>query len=334
MADHGGPTLTRLQLVSVTTTGDPAKSIADSFGAFVVQSNWLKAVTKPFGGLTSATNQNVVLPALPAGELDVVSWLTQQLTTGALHLPADPTGLLYLVWVPHSNCVGQDSYHNFITHNNTKVAFAQICEFADLTYQPQGSMGHEIIEVISDPYPTDMTPGNANGGYYFNEGAWAYADEVADACNLSVQESGWQLAGAWSNSAAASGGSPCIPYPAGDTYYNVSPSGPLSWNEWNTKSVVVHPGSSVTITLTGWASPATTDTWNLTAENNPLSGPGSYFTPTLTLSAPTIQQGASVTLKIGAHSTDPVGATAYVTVLSGGPNGTGTGYWPFAVLVQ
>jgi hypothetical protein len=337
MPNHGSPPLSRLQLISITTVGDPVEPLAKQFSAFVVGSNWLKEVTKDYGGLMSATSTNVVLPAFQPGLVSVPGWLLTQLQQGTLTLPADPTGVLLMTYVPYANCAGQSSYHNAITYAGIQVAFAEICEFENLSAQYGGSMGHEIIETITNPYSTNENPGpSANGGYYFNgdNAPWGFVpSEVADACNLTTTEGPWQLAGAWSNVAAASGGSPCVPYPPTATYYNVSPSGTMFWNQWNNTPVAVPQGSSVSVTLTGWASPSTTDTWNLSTAQTELNGPGHFDAQPL-LSASTIKQGSSVTLTFSSKLSDPKGSTAFVQVISGGPHGSGTGYWPFEVRVQ
>src|SRR5207302_9488968 len=53
MPSHGGTTLPKLQLVTVTFQGYPYRSFVESFGDFVVNSQWLAAVTQDYGPLTA-----------------------------------------------------------------------------------------------------------------------------------------------------------------------------------------------------------------------------------------------------------------------------------------
>ena len=63
MPDHGQPPLSRLQLVTVTFGAYPFQSFVESFGDFVVTSQWLAAVTQDFGPITATHLKPVNLHA-------------------------------------------------------------------------------------------------------------------------------------------------------------------------------------------------------------------------------------------------------------------------------
>jgi hypothetical protein len=122
-------------------------------------------------------------------------------------------------------------------------------------------LSHEVIEAATDPVRTPTV-----AGYHLLDpnNPWTYiGGEVADLCTQSAPyraaDGGLVAQRIWSNSAASLGtGSPCIPAPAGETYFNVG-------IEPHT-TVVLDAGSStartVTYTLTGWSTAPRTD-WSV-----------------------------------------------------------------------
>jgi hypothetical protein len=172
------------------------------------------------------------------------------------------------------------------------------CEFSVDTATSVAS--HEIAEII-----TDAAVSQSQGGLFFDAGQDPWVGEVGDTCNFSLfwQECGFTFVASWSNASAAAGLPPCVPWPSGVRYVNVSPDPavPLS----------VSAGDSATITLTGWATAPGTP-WRLRVL------PDFYarqdFAPTASLEAPTINDGDRVRLTLGVPSGTPPGATATIRV--------------------
>ncbi len=143
----------------------------------------------------------------------------------------------------------------------TPITYAIIVDCGGGIDELTVAASHEIIEATTDPY--DGT------GWYLDQGqndedasvppasairdqGWADTDsfgEIGDNCEGLI-DSSWTLDGGtvvqriWSRSAAAAGQNPCVPVPAGETYYNVTPD----------KAVyVAEVGSSFTVDVTGFS---------------------------------------------------------------------------------
>jgi len=297
MPSHGGAQLRNLQLVTVTFRGYPFRAFVESFGDFVVHSQWLAAATQDYGPVTATHLGKVVLDSPPGGaSSDLAAVLRSNIDSGTLPFPSDPAGLLYLVYAPPP-CPG-GGYHGSFEHSGKTVAFAVALDCED-GLGAEGVMTHEIAEAASDPFFS---------GFFFDAAQSPWIGETGDICNLSPPslEGGYQFLGIWSNAAAASGGSPCVPYTAGP-YFNVSPS-PAT-------PQTVDAGSSVTFTLTGWSTEPMPGGWPLGAF------PDSYapqdFDPRPVFSRTTINNGAQVTLTLHVPANAPSGAEATVRVTSG-----------------
>jgi hypothetical protein len=130
-------------------------------------------------------------------------------------------------------------------------------ELAGLTV----AASHELVEATTDPY-------NGSGWYLdqdqnlldaglptpqnLRNQAWADTfqfGEIGDNCE-SLLDPTWTLDGGvvvqriWSTSAAAAGQNPCIPVPAGETYYNATPDKAI---------YVADVGASFTVNVTGFS---------------------------------------------------------------------------------
>jgi hypothetical protein len=347
MPKGSGSALSQLELVTVAFEGEeqylafgspptPTATVADEFGDFIVQSQWLQTVTagytpSPFPAKHLA---KITLPAYTSSTWDLPTFIQQAISNGSLPNPGT-SGVLYQVYAPSAACAGQSSYHQAVPLTGGQVVLAsQIC--GNYAFLP-GAAGpsHEIIETITDPFSYI-----GKTGYTFNGiSPWALEGEVGDACEsiTATTESGWSLANVWSNKAAAAGGSPCVPIPA--SYANVSPSGPFPYgssqfsaSSWNTAPMIVPAGGSVTIALTGWNSPATSTPWYIQAQVLPVN---SQFTPTTSLGGGVagpggtvqISDGATVTLTLGVPAGTASGRIASLLVASQGQGGT----WPLQV---
>jgi hypothetical protein len=186
----------------------------------------------------------------------------------------------------------------------------------ELASDIEASASHEIMEASTDPFPYTnpawdiIDPNNPWGGT---------GGETADLCEgQTLQQNGFFVQRIWSNTAAAlENVPPCIPAPPGG-FYDVSPAP-------NTTQTVA-AGASTTFTLTGFST-APIPPWNL------IAFPGySTFTPTLALSASTIGNGQTATLKVTVPAGTPSQGYASVFV-SSSRAADDFNYWLVAVQV-
>lgn len=342
MPKGSGSTLPQLDLVTVTFAGvlqwdgTPMTPQAQAFGDFVVGSQWLQTVTasyrssSPFSATHYAKKE---YPSLPAGTIDIPTFLTQGLQQGTLPFPttaAQQSGLLYAVYVPPQSCAtgpyAGSSYHDSFVYNGETIAFARMCGDAPFLGNNVGP-SHEIAEAITDPYSsTSGTAYTFSGSNTPITDPWFTQGEVGDACEGFVAtEGGWSLATIWSNDAVATNGrSPCVPAPA--TYHNVSPSGPLAWQDWDTSSISLASPGSVNVSLTGWTYPSSTASWTITADvdtNTP------YLSASLSSSTISNNGTVNMTLSLPAGYTSGTRAWVYVHSNASGAQTV----WPFEVVV-
>lgn len=336
----GGPVLPSLQLVTVAFQGDTQNdnsltgADASAFGDFVVHSKWLQTVTADYRTGSSFVASHVAhhdLPPYPGGAVDVPTLLTNAFNSSVIPFPTNPGGYLYEVFVPQAGCSGGASRHDSFTYGGYYVAWAQVC--GNAVFMPgERAASEEIIEAITNPY------GN---GFNFSQGPimpWTDQGEVVDACSgiPLAAEGGYTLATAWSNSAANVGGrSPCVPAPG--AYYNVVPTSPISFDEADTTPVTAQVGSTVNVTLTGWALGASsTATWEVTAAfmegvtvqpklvGTQGSLPGSVI----------VGVKKPITLQITVPAGTGHGTTSWVDVTSHYPGGSqSTAVWPIAISI-
>src|SRR5439155_4397455 len=116
---------------------------------------------------------------------------------------------------------------------------------------------------------------------------------------------GFRFTAIWSNTAAASGGSPCVPWAAGHPYYNVSPS--------PSAPQIVPAGGSATFTLTGWST-APVSPWTVSVTPDQYATQNFDTTPSLT--ATTINDGTTTQLTLHVPAGTPSGGSATVRVHS------------------
>jgi hypothetical protein len=319
MPNHGVPPLPKLQLVTVTFAGYPYESQVQAFGDFIVGSTWLQTITQDFGPLPASHIAKLVLPAPPQGTTEYQSILAAGFRNGTIPYPADPTGVLYLVYPP-SPTPNRDSFHASFNYYGATLTYAVAMDSTSAS-AAETVLSHEIAEAITDPWSVWLAAGYREYGEYFDPTQSAWAGEVADVCQHSpmIVEGGYSLFAAWSNTAAALGGSPCVPYPAGQPYYNVSPS--------SAAPQAVPPGGSVTITLTGWST-ADLPAWPIRVAADAYAPQAFDSTPRLSSSH--VGNGGTVTLTLNVPNGTPPGATATVDVFSG--SGWYGSVWPLKIV--
>jgi hypothetical protein len=200
------------------------------------------------------------------------------------------------------SCSAFGGYHSNITYTDgtTQIAYAIMpnCPsgdpVADLNYVTLAA-SHEVIEATTDPIP--------GGGWYLDQyfggdagptqaqyrnDPWAQADsfgEVGDNCESILLSTWWIDGGApeggsfevqriWSPAAAALGHNPCIPVPAGESYYNASTDKVLYVADVGTSFTVnVSPFSD--IARAAWRLDAVD--WTPTQSTNAQGGPLQYL---------------------------------------------------------
>jgi hypothetical protein len=168
-----------------------------------------------------------------------------------------------------ASCSAFGGYHSNITYTDgtTQIVYAIMpdCDSGDPVADLQNvtvAASHEIAEAATDPHV-----GTNEIGWYLDQAfvldagvtvpqlrnePWANADsfgEVGDNCeSLLFQtwplDSGVQVQRIWSPSAASAGHNPCVPVPAGESYYNTSTDKVL---------YVADVGTSFTVDVTGFS---------------------------------------------------------------------------------
>lgn len=354
---NGGPVVAAPKLVTITFAGYGEDATMKSFADWIAGSSWLTQVGHDYGVGSAVHAAHVVLqmtaPTTPS-DLDTQALIEQKIGDGTLPSAFDVDGgvdggtgvdagagaaggYVYVLFYPQGTTAGSflggpdtcadlgggqyiGGYHWETQSGAYHVPYAVVPTCSDASgvegaADLEASASHEIIEASTDPFPYTDT------GYALTDpnNPWTYTDgEVADLCEgQTVQQGGFTVQRIWSNSAAAAGTAPCIPAPA-EGFYDVSPAP-------NTTQTVA-AGSSVTFTLTGFST-APLPPWSLQA----LAGPGT-FVPTLELSASTIGNGQTATLKVTVPTT--AAAQGYAAVfVSSSRSPADFNYWPVAISV-
>lgn len=327
---HTGSVLSTPELVTITYSDFVFRDKVEQFGDFVVTSKWLDAVGKEYGVGKGVHRQKVRLadPAPPMlTDAQIGSFLVQQAKAGALPAPsAQDSQLIYLFYLPGTTkvddgtgtrlCVAAyDGYHDTGHLNGFAYGYAVLVDCEGDLDSLTDTASHEIIESATDP----------SDGWFLDVGQGSHwsglnTAEVGDLCEdyAVVKESGWALQRSWSNAAAMAGASPCVPIPAGEVFFDVTPMPP---------SVVSVPaGQSTTFTLTGWSTAPVHD-WSITASVPDTAD----FDPMAVVAKGAINNGTSLTVTLSVPKGTPPGVLGSVQIYNGPVSGN---YWPITVLSQ
>jgi hypothetical protein len=271
-----GRTLPTLRLVTIVAEGDPLRDQVFAFGDALVTSEWLAAVTADYGIAPTGTSQHLVGPALTGNVTmaDMRDYVRRAVAASGGQLAPASAPAVYLLYLPataqytdgdgiNCQCNELNGAHDSLDASNA-FAFVQRCSAGDAE-QATVTASHEVIEALTDPVPGEgvllptNTPADFLGG-----------GEVADLCNeTQVDEGGWVYQRSWSNSAAGTGGDPCVPAsPA--PYFNVSAE-----KQWFPAS----PGQALQIPLTAWSTAPRPD-WYVIAFVGSGAPPGTTVTLT------------------------------------------------------
>jgi hypothetical protein len=214
---------------------------------------------------------------------------------------------------PGTSCVDFGGYHNSARQGGVELSYAVVAACQDVlptltdVEDREGVASHELIEAVTDPVPFN------HPSFVFDDptSSWfgLLGGEIGDLCQRGDGKEIWRESGfvaqrVWSISAAAADHDPCVPGAATD-YVNlvVQPA----------RVPRIAPGGHQAITLRGWASGAARGTsWPIEAVSlSPMPGE-----ETLTLSAQTIKDGATVSLDVAVPASAQVGSLAQFVVLS------------------
>jgi hypothetical protein len=251
--------------VTLTYAGDPNAAAFERFSEFAAGSSWLDAVGAEFGVGTGTAAAALRLPGggpMTITDDELKHVIATNIASGALPEPVgDPNDFVYMFYFPASTTVLDmhgapicpagppgdfvAGYHYEYADAVRHFAYAVVagCARAQEVIDYEFTASHELIEAATDPYPT-LDPAYNITDY---RDAWRYTfGELGDLCNQKrVMSCGHLLTRVWSNAAALSGGSPCVPVPAGEAYFNTSVPTTMLQN--------VVPGQVLSFPVTGFS---------------------------------------------------------------------------------
>ncbi len=323
VADHSGPVMAHVQLVPIFYADDTDTQVLTSFSQWIVGSQWLNTVGADYGVSTGSVLKVVQrTDTAPAtiDDSDIIKLLYAGLADGTLPKPAGGLGdVLYMLWFPATTTVtaGPDKscdafggYHNSVRQGGVELSYAVIAACSDFVdgltdlEDREVVASHELIEAATDPLP-DNHP-----SFQLDDptSPWfGFGTEVADLCQRGdtteiVREAGFVAQRSWSTAAASADHDPCVPGATAD-YFNLVVQNP--------GVLRIAPGGHQAVTLRGWAAGAARGTsWQLS------TGAVMDAAQTLTLSASTVKDGATVSLDVALPQTAQIGDQPMFAVFS------------------
>jgi hypothetical protein len=304
MPQNGGQApLSKINLVTVSFADTPEVSQIEAFGSWLVTSSYWLTVGKDYGvgagththvKLTDATPDTVI-------DHDFAAYVDGKVGAGELPGTAQSVYMFFFsTAVTTTDQAGAGGWHNRSAGGHDYAVILPGCSPApgDILDQYTFVAGHEAIESATDPSPLS--------GYDFGFGE----GEVADLCDVTTVQDGYDVPTIWSNSAAAKGGSPCIPA-SSLPYIDVDPSMPHV-------SIASSAGASAELTLTGWSTAVTGD-WLLQVAV--VGQNAQAFTATLDSPTDLINNGGTAKLTVTTDGSAGAGSTAIIEVQSYAPSG-------------
>jgi hypothetical protein len=302
---HTTKVLPSPQAVTVTYNGFTKQDSVESFGDFIVASQWWTTVGAEYGvGKATHVKKARLTETAPAKITDsaIQTMIQSHITDATFPAPsATNNQLVFLVYFPQGTmiddgtgtllCVDQYSgYHAHVATPAPGFDYAVLPDCDGMIDSLTSTASHEFIETATD----------ADDAWYMDVAApdpWfglQYA-EVGDLCewNAVVREGPWGLQRSWSMAAAAAGKNPCVPTQPGAS------SVLIGTNAAPETVASLKPGGSTTFTLTGWST-APMAAWPL----HTLVTDGADFEPVVSLSAMTIENGGTVTATLTVPAKD------------------------------
>jgi hypothetical protein len=316
--NHGRGVIAAPNLIFLTYAGDPNQAIVQQYGVWIADGGYLPLVAGEYG-IGNATAQFVTLTDSPPTSASFAdnpfpAYLDSHFATDP-NLPPDAPGNIYVLVMPASwadtsiFCSSLSGFHDHYTSATGHVPlYAVIGDCAGTTQSIEVTISHEVVEASTDPLTTSWVFTNGDQPWFYLTG------ELADMCesNSTVYTQG-QFSGQliWSNAAAADGGVPCQPWPAGQTYLSIV--APLTM-------ATAPLGGSANLTLTGWASGPFSGSFQLFFD--PLlavPNDGGYiynFDLNPSITNQDLMPGGSATLTLSVPSTAAVGQSGAVWVIA------------------
>ena len=344
-----GQLLTTPHVLPVFFTGDKLQSQLVAFIQAYITSSVSWRVLQEYGiGFGTVAAPTVLTQTLSASmsDKDIQNFLGARVQDGSLKPDAQSVVLLFLpanVVVDNNgevSCVGFAGYHgSALLGSGAVLAYAVIprCNMetlSGLTF----AVSHELGEAATDPYlttyndladPYSLWVLNLSGG------------EVGDLCqnlgDAAAAETGVGVVSRlWSNAAAAAFKNPCVPAPAGPSFFSIPIHNQMQTVQLNAKlrsieQISVAAGQSTTISVRMLSPTRPSPTWNATPLEVPLpSASGGSSAPALTFTwqeAPgqataTGTDGDILHLKLTASPAGPIGYTTFRLTSVGPTAGT------------
>jgi len=311
---HGGPVLSKIELVPVYFGADPLRSELESFATWLVASDYWKTVGADYGVLPGTQLPAVQFETAPTSPISVVqisSWLDAQIASAALPKPSAQT--VFVLFYPAGTTItidGSPSCSAFAgLHDEASIANAAFtgdvpfvviprCSFSPGDELPiaTNAASHEIMEAATNPFFRSNPAWQMDSASGPLE-AWQMlsGSEVADLClNQSYDEiAGFTVQDMWSNTAAQAGNNPCQPSDTKHPYFLVS-----------AERTIYHaqPGATLTIPARAWSNLATA-AWSLGINWGYV--PDSNFDGHASLSQTTVNNGDEVTATVTIPANPP-----------------------------
>ncbi|MBS2027057.1 MAG: hypothetical protein JST54_04050 [Deltaproteobacteria bacterium] len=368
VTDNGGPSLSAMQVITITFSGYSHATDVTNFTDWIMTSSYWATGGADYGVGNGTHFQSVVLNETAPGVLNgsqlgstisddqIQQYLSAKISAGVLPAPSNSlTQPLYAIFYPgnitinlsaggttEQSCSSFGGYHSNFAYNGRDVSYAvlPLCQppppESELQYLTIAT-AHEYMEAATDPFPMSSPAWELTDYTY----PWAFIPgEVGDLCYTEIYNdpSGWTVQPIWSNSAAqasySTGQDPCVPD---------------SWNGQAYVNVATNPATtqflpSATFSLTAFSSgPATQwavevyqaggsiqPTWTLTTSDGQSINSGS--------SQPYVYVTNGIT---GTFSVQDNGAQqgdyAFYYLISYTQQGESTGsyaFWPVAVYMN
>lgn len=311
--NQGGAVMAHPRLVLITYADDPNRDALEAQARWLVGSSWMHAVGDEYG-VGEGSVEAVV--RLTANAPDVItdrqisSMLAAGVEDGTYPIAADGIReTLYVIYFPSHTTITQSAgagrpvmrsceafggYHfEAATNSRGRFSYAVIpacpvpAAFSSLTplEVEEHALSHEVIEAATNPRPVTDPAWALTAD---SQSPWlAIGNELADLCSLSLhvhREGMFVAERSWSNAAARMGDrDPCVPVDNAAPYFNAS----ISPAEAQTADA----GGTVEFTLRGWSNVAVAP-WDLRSSST------GAFTPTVRFSAPTMNNGSTVTMRV------------------------------------
>jgi len=250
--------------VLITYADDPSRVAYDDYMAAIsANASWL-GVGAEYNALTDYhftiyrdPSNTPGTPQAPINDSSTTRYIGSLIDSGAV--PPPSTGVVYMISIPAAAnwyddqlgggvCTGAAGYHDVFTHGTSTVPYAVIFDCGIGLQFNEDTITHELFEAATD--------WNGQNGWVL----WDYSDpwtlqggELADMCDDDLltdvyDATGNAFARVWSNAAAQTNGSPCLPNPPNLTFAAVSthPSSVVNVNATNGTP------QSVTFAVRGW----------------------------------------------------------------------------------